>query len=53
MEEGSPRWSYDEEIDAFYVRIADGPAQRQRSARGTAQVDRDGRLVSIEIRLRP
>jgi hypothetical protein len=46
-----PRWSYDDEIDAFYVRIADAAAPMQRPIVGTATFDGDNRLASIEVRL--
>jgi len=47
--DGLPRWTYDEEMDAFYVRVADGTADTQRTVVGTAALDGDGRVTQIRI----
>jgi len=52
--EGSPtgskiRWSYDDEIDAFYVRLSDGRGQAQRGATCTAHVDSARRVVQLDV----
>ena len=44
-----PRWSYDDEIDAFYVRLAEGTASVQRSVVGLADVDERGRIIRLKI----
>lgn len=44
-----PRWSYDEEIDAFYLRLAGAGATVQQSTVGTAILDETNRLISLEI----
>ena len=46
---GLPRWSYDDEIDAFYIRIADGAGQVQSVATDMAQIDAEGRLTRLEF----
>lgn len=50
---GLPRWSYDSEIDAFYVRLADDTAPIQKPFTGAASLDHGGRLVSIEVPVSP
>ncbi len=52
--EGSPagskiRWSYDDEIDAFYVRLTDGQSQVQRGATGRAHLDSARRVVQLDV----
>lgn len=49
--DGDVRWSYDGEIDAFYLHVADGRGQVQRSARARAQLDSMGRLVRMDVEL--
>lgn len=49
--DGFPRWSYDDEIDAFYVRVAPGRAQVQQTGAGIAHVDREGLLCVLEVRV--
>ena len=46
---GLPRWSYDDEIDAFYIRIADGAGQVQSVATDMAQIGAEGRLTRLEF----
>ena len=46
---GFPRWSYDEEIDAFYIHLAAGRAQVQKSGSCTAYVDQEGQLSALEV----
>jgi hypothetical protein len=43
-----PRWSYDEEIDAFYVRLRNDNAPRQETRKGLALLDREGAVVALE-----
>ena len=50
---GFPRWSYDDEIDALYVRIADGSAHMQKMVSGTALLDGFGSILSLEVRTAP
>lgn len=49
--DGFPRWSYDDEIDAFYARVADGRAQVQKAGSGIAHMDVDGLLCVLEVRV--
>jgi uncharacterized protein YuzE len=48
---GFPRWSYDQEIDALYVRVADGRAQVQKAGSGIAYLDPEGYLSVLEVRV--
>lgn len=50
---GLPRWSYDDEIDAFYVRLAEETAPIQKPVAGTAILDTSGRLTSLEVPVLP
>jgi len=43
------RWSYDEEIDALYVRLSGHGSHGQRRVTGTARLDGWGTLVSLQI----
>ena len=43
------RWSYDEEIDALYVRLSGHGSHGQRRVTGTARLDGWGCLVSLQI----
>lgn len=47
----SIRWSYDAEMDALYLHVADGRGQAQRSSRARGQLDAGGRLVELNIPL--
>ena len=47
--EDLPRWSYDEEVDAFYLRLTGAMGTLQRSTIGTAALDDAGHVVSLEI----
>lgn len=49
--DGFPGWSYDKEIDAFYVRVADGRGQVQKAGSGTAYLDQEGQLSVLEVRV--
>lgn len=49
--DGFPRWSYDDEIDAFYARVAGGRAQVQKAGSGIAHVDVEGLLCVLEVRV--
>lgn len=44
-----PRWSYDDEVDAFYLRLTDATATLQRPIVGTAALDGAGCVVALEI----
>lgn len=48
-----PRWSYDEEMDAFYLRVSEDSAPVQWPTVAVAAFDADGRLASIEVRVAP
>jgi len=45
------KWSYDDEMDAFYMRIRQGPAPRQQTAMGRASFDKGGGLTELEVDL--
>jgi uncharacterized protein YuzE len=45
---GVLRWSYDDEIDAFYVHVMDGRGQIQTSIAGTVGLDDVQRVVLLE-----
>jgi hypothetical protein len=47
--DGLPRWSYDDEIDAFYIRLTDDTAPIQKRVCGTAVLEGSGLLVSLEV----
>lgn len=44
-----PRWSYDEETDAYYIRVREGTAAAQRSVVGTADLHEAGRVARLKI----
>ena len=46
---GAISWSYDDEIDALYIHVADGRGQVQRTATASAYIDTSGRVVRLEI----
>jgi uncharacterized protein YuzE len=50
---GRVRWSYDSEIDAFYVHVMEGNSQVQTSATGKVSLDTDQRVVLMEIPVPP
>ena len=43
------RWSYDEEMDAFYLHLRPGTASHQEPVEGLASLNADGELVALEI----
>jgi hypothetical protein len=47
--QGRVRWSYDDEMDAIYIRVSDGRGQIQRSAVGEAGLDSDRRVVRLDV----
>jgi uncharacterized protein YuzE len=49
---GGVGWSYDAEVDALYVHVADGRGQVQRGSTVRAQLDSTGRLVQLDVPLR-
>jgi hypothetical protein len=51
-QDSSVRWSYDAEMDALYLHIAEGRGQMQRRSTARGQLDRNGRLVQLDVRLR-
>lgn len=46
---GAVRWSYDDEIDAFYIHVMDGRGQIQASVVGTVGLDDAQRVVLLEV----
>jgi hypothetical protein len=48
---GGIRWSYDAEVDAFYLHVADGPGQVQRKERAVAYLGSDDQLSALELRI--
>lgn len=50
--DGGVRWSYDDEIDALYLRITNERGQVQKTAKAEAKLDSLGRLVELSIRMR-
>ena len=42
-------WSYDDEVDALYIHVAEGRGQVQRSAIATAHLDSNRRVVGLAI----
>lgn len=52
---GLPRWSYDKEIDAFYIRITDleDTASIQVPVVGTAVLDSASQLIRLEVEVGP
>ena len=46
---GYPRWSYDAEVDAAYIRLSGARAQHQISATAIASVSASGQLVSLRV----
>jgi uncharacterized protein YuzE len=44
------RWSYDSEMDAFYLHVREGRATHQDKAVAIASIDKDDVLVSMEFR---
>jgi uncharacterized protein YuzE len=50
-ESGRIRLTYDDEVDALYLRIDDGRSLRQRRVNGNLLIDADGRLIAIEASL--
>jgi hypothetical protein len=49
----APRWSYDPEVDAFYLRVAVDTAPKQQKASGRAGIDESDMIVSIAVQLTP
>jgi uncharacterized protein YuzE len=47
----SIRWSYDPEIDAFYLHVTDGPAQVQRDEMAVAYLSSDNQLTGLQLRI--
>ena len=47
--EGHVRWSYDQEMDALYLHVADGRGSVQRSVIGAVELD--GRKTVVELRV--
>lgn len=48
---GEIQWSYDGEVDAFYVRVRAGRGQVQRKVVAQALVDSLGRLTELSVPL--
>lgn len=49
LNNGDVRWSYDPEVDAFYVHVSDGPGQVQHADTAIAYLDSDGQLTVLEL----
>lgn len=47
---GQPRWSYDSEVDAFYLHVREGRVTHQEKTVGFASFGKDQLLVSVEFR---
>ena len=43
------RWSYDHEVDAFYVRFSENMSSRQTTKSGQALLSGDGSVVALEV----
>jgi hypothetical protein len=48
---GLPTWSYDEEIDALYLRLHAANGQQQRSGTGLAKVSDLGLISQLQVSL--
>lgn len=48
---GSVRWSYDAEIDAFYVHVMEGRSQVQTSVTGKISLNSAQRVVMLEVQV--
>jgi hypothetical protein len=46
-----PRWSYDDEIDALYIRTSDARGQNQQRATASVDLDASQRVVALQIAL--
>ncbi|WP_263377687.1 DUF2283 domain-containing protein [Granulicella paludicola] len=46
---GQVRWSYDEEVDAFYIHLREGRGQIQMSVVCRVGLDPDRRVVLLEV----
>lgn len=49
--EGTIRWSYDREVDAFYVRFGENMSSRQTTKSGRALLNADGSVIALEFEL--
>ena len=48
-ENGAPRWSYDPEVDGFYLRLGGERAGRQESVAGVVSVSAQGEMVALSV----
>jgi hypothetical protein len=46
-----PRWSYDDEIDALYIRTSDARGQNQQRTTASVDLDASQRVVALQIAL--
>jgi hypothetical protein len=46
---GELRWSFDDEMDAFYLQVAQGRGQIQKSAKAIARLDSTQHVVQFDI----
>lgn len=46
---GVPRWSYDAEVDAFYVHLREGRSQEQSKVTVRAGIDSRGAVVELSL----
>jgi uncharacterized protein YuzE len=49
LSDSDVRWSYDSEMDAFYLHVSDGRGQVQRAQSGIAHLNREDQLVGIDV----
>lgn len=45
--DGTPRWVFDDEIDAFYIHLRDGRSEQRLQGTVTLGIGGSGRLVSL------
>ena len=46
-----PRWSYDADVDAFYLHLTNERAPRQREVLGSADLGQDGSILCFRVDL--
>jgi hypothetical protein len=46
-----PRWSYDDEIDALYIRTSDARGQNQQRTTASVDLDASQRVVALQLAL--
>lgn len=48
--EDSIRYSYDEDSDAFYMKLADGPSSDQEAVLGELIINQEGEIVEFRVK---